>query len=115
MTILALALATVHGSGASEPIRVTVSVPVVLQVDGPTQVRISPGSTARVRVRIAANCRWQLALRVHNAYVYPAAGPFVGGPGGWNDAQHTFEVPVRCDPDSPGPQSVDIEYVLITG
>jgi hypothetical protein len=103
--------AALFGHGPTAAVRVTVRVPLVASVEGPAQVVLAPGELVRVRVRVAANLPWVLSVRSRNAQVFLPA-PLTGPAGG--AAENYRDMEVRCSPQAPGPQTVDLVYTLVT-
>jgi hypothetical protein len=91
-------------------VRVTAQVPLIVAVEGPSQVVLAPGKVVRIHVAVMANVPWVLSVQSPNAHVRETV-TLAGLPGGTTD--NGREVEISCAPEASGPQTIELIYTLM--
>jgi len=112
LILIALCPAALFGAGTRVPVQVTMSVPLVVAVEGPAQVVLAPGEMTRIRVGVLANVPWILSIQSPNASARVPT-PLSGQPGGASANSRDLEI--SCSPDADGRQTITLVYTLMPG
>ncbi len=105
---------TVLLAETTRKIEIVAQVPVVAQVDSPSELDLAPGETRTVTVRVACNQPWLLTVQAENPQIM-ASARHVGAAGGMSSSGHTFVVSLTCSADARGPQHTKLFTRLMSG
>jgi len=93
-------------------VRVNAKVQAVAHMAGPASIELMPGEVREVTINVAANFPWKLLIACANSAITAGQPELEGRAGGFTKPGNTVKVRFRCDPDAPGPQSGEIEYIV---
>lgn len=108
--LLLLFPALLFGAPPREVVQVTARVPLIVAVEGPERVVLTPGEVVRIRVGVAANVPWVLDVHSPNTWATVSA-PVRGWPGAAVANQQELEI--SCSAQARGPQAVALVYTLM--
>ena len=114
-TVVIMLLApTVLLAVPTRKVEIVAQVPLVAQVDSPSELDLAPGETRLVRIRVACNQAWLLTVRTDNPQIASSAR-HVGAAGGMTAPGHTFDMSLTCSHDAKGLQHAVLITQLMSG
>lgn len=93
---------------------VVLDVPLVARVDGPAAVRLEPGESMRLTMRVACNQPWLLNMQTDNPLIQ-VTSQHKGRAGGMGAPGNTFSVTVSCSMEAEGAQLTHLTTRLASG
>ena len=99
---------------ASRRVDVVLEVPVVAQVDGPAAVRLEPGESRSLTMRVACNQPWLLNVQTDNPLIQ-VTSRHKGRAGGMGAPGNTFSITLTCAAAAAGSQVTQLTTRLASG